>query len=354
MHTIADELSKQGNEVLVLTGKTNFSNDVPFVECGYNEILKHACVTKAIKTIVQLKPHIFHSHYYPMDLCGALVSPRIKHVMHVHGVLDRKFCVNTKAALECIRSSFTEGVGLRSSARVVTISRFLKSSIINKYDIPPNRVEVIYPSVDLELYSPHASANCSRLSDQASENESVLLSTGAFSWRKGQHLLVDAMREVVKEVPKARLFLVGRIGEEDSSYLLRLRGRIRKFELEGNVIIKGFLSAGLLPENYTRADIFVTGTMWEGFGIPLAEAMASGIPVVAFDTASMHELIIHGFNGLKVPPFDTGMFAESIVRLLQDSKLRKKIGKDARRFAEQKFEQRTNFLQLTRVYESLL
>ncbi len=348
---LAGELQDQGNDVSILTGKTNMASVVPVYQSGYNETLKHAYVMKALRVLLSLKPDIFHSHYYPMDLCGALVSQRIKHVMHVHGILNREYWANVKAALECIRSSFTESVGLRFSAKVITVSRFLESSIISKYKISPDQIEVIYPSVDLELYSP---SNRLQLPNrQTLENESILISTGAISERKGQHLLVAAMREVVKEAPKTRLFLVGRTGEEDTTYILRLQERIRKFGLENSVLIKGFLPAGLLPEIYAEADIFVTGTMWEGFGLPLAEAMATGIPVVAFDTTSMHELIRPGFNGLKVPPFDIDIFAEKIVRLIQDSKLRREMGRNARRFAEKEFDTKTNICRLTEIYQSL-
>jgi len=351
VHDIVKELLSQGNDVLVLAGKGNLIDDVPFRECGYNETLKHASITKTLKAILKLRPDIFHSHYYPMDFCGALASSKVKHVMHVHGILKKEYWINGKAALECLRSSLTESVGLRFSAKVITVSKFLKFDILKKYKMPADQIEVIYPSVDLNLYSPN---NRSRFrAAQVSEDEISLLSVGAISQRKGQHLLVDAMREIVKDAPKTRLFLIGRTGEEDASYILRLRQRIRKFRLENNVLIKGFLPTSCLPDSYAQADVFVTGTMWEGFGMPLAEAMASGVPVVAFDTASTHELITNEVNGLKAPPFNTNVFAQMVLRLIQEPRLRREMGKNGRWFAEKEFEIKRNVHRLIEIYQSL-
>jgi len=345
----AKELVREGIDVSILCGKTNLQSDVSLIECGYNETLKHVFVTKALKTLLSIKPDIFHSHYYPMDFCGALASSKIRHVMHVHGVIGKEHWVNTRAAFECLRSSISEKIGLRFSTKAIAISRFLKSEILRKHAINEDKVEVIYPWVDLNLFSPHNRSGL--LANETSEDGVKMVSVGAVSHRKGQHLLIDAMRKVVAEEPRARLFLIGRTGEEDPSYLVQLNQRIRKFGLEKNISIKGFVPATSLPAAYAAADLFVTGTMWEGFGIPLAEAMASGVPVVAFDTTSMHELVADEFNGLKARPFDTKAFGNQVLILIQNRKLRRKMGENARLFAERRFSVK-NVHQILKIYSA--
>ncbi|TRZ48751.1 MAG: glycosyltransferase family 1 protein [Dehalococcoidia bacterium] len=351
VHNLAKELLDQGNDVLVLAGKGNLNDDVPLIKCGYNETLKHAYITKVTKKIFDLKPDIFHSHYYPMDFCGAITSSRITHVMHVHGILKREYWTNMKATLECIRSSFSEAVGIKFSAKVIAISRYLKSDILRKYKIDPEKIEVIYPSINLELYSPEKRSSLPRVFPNS--EGITLLSTGAISERKGQHLLVDVMKEVVEEEPMTRLYLFGRTGQEDVSYLYKLQNKIKKYCLEKNIFIKGFMETKFLPNAYAQADIFVTGTMWEGFGMPLAEAMASGIPVIAFNTAAMDELIVNKVNGLKVSPFNTKIFSEMVLSLIQNSRLRKELSENARDFAESKFGIQKNICHLLDIYNSL-
>jgi glycosyltransferase involved in cell wall biosynthesis len=351
VHSIAKELADKGHNVSIIAGKGNLSADIPTIEIGYTESIKQASITRGIKAILELKPDIFHSHYYPMDLCGALVSYGTLHVMHVHGVLNREYWVNIKAGLECIRSSLTESIGISFSAKVIAISEFLKENILKKYRISSEKIEVIYPAIDLDLYSP---INRSKLLHFQPYDYGVsLICVGAIAERKGQHFLVEAMREVVKEEPNTRLLLIGRVGEEDRSYIFRLQDRIKNYGLEKNIITRGFIPTNLIPKIYAQADIFVTGTMWEGFGMPIAEAMATGIPVVAFDTASMHELIINNVTGFKVPPFKTEVFAENLLCLIQDSKLRKKLGRNGRGFAEKEFDAKKNINRLIKIYQSL-
>ena len=282
-----------------------------------------------------------------MDLCGALLSSKIKHIMHLHGILDKKYRWGSKVNLDCLRCGVTESLGVRLSAKLIAVSQFIKMEIVNKYGVNPNQINVVYPGIDLNLYSPNKR---SALSTTSGVNDLTLISTGAIAERKGQHLLVDVMNEIVKEEPRASLLLIGRTGVEDSSYILKLQERIRKYHLTNNVLIKGFLPANLMPNAYAQADIFVTGTMWEGFGMPIAEAMSSGIPVVTFDTTAMHELITDGINGFKTPAFDIHIFAKKLLQLIQDSKLRQEMGKNGRKYSEKYFDLKKNTNQIMNIY----
>ena len=226
----------------------------------------------------------------------------------------------------------------------------MKSCVIKKFAVNPKQIEVIYPGVNLNLYSPEKNS----FSGVKKENNLTLISTGAIAERKGQHFLVDVMKDVVKQEPGARLFLVGRIGVEDPSYIVRLRQKIKDHSLQNNVVISGFMPANLMPAAYANSDIFVTGTMWEGFGMPVAEAMACGIPVVTFNTAAMHEIVSDGINGFKAPAFNTDVFANHVLRLAQNPDLRKQLGRNARVFAQQQFDGRTNTKRLVKIYQSLI
>ena len=114
VQTLANELQDMGNDVIILVGKGNIKTNIHVVECGFNERMKHALVSNAVKKIFELKPDIFHSHYYPMDFCGALVSSKTNYVMHVHGVLDKQYRTNNlKVQLDCLRGTLSEVIGIK-------------------------------------------------------------------------------------------------------------------------------------------------------------------------------------------------------------------------------------------------
>lgn len=351
---LASNLSKQGLDVKILTGKSNFRSTVPVVTCGYNTKLKQANIAKAVRTILAERPDFFHSHFYPMDICGALTSSKVRHIMHVHGILSTEYWFNMKVGLDGLRSYLGEALGSLFSQKMVAISNFLKCEIMRKYRIPPDHIQVIYPGIDLTCFSPRIKLDTSLLLPEISESDAILLSVGAISYRKGQHLLIEAMRKIVTEIPDAKLILIGRSGEEDRRYERHLRERIKSLELKKNILFQGFIHMEELPVIYSLADIFVTGTLWEGFGLPLAEAMACGLPVLAFNTTAVSEIIVDGYNGFKISQFDTTTFSNRAIELIQDSHDLQRMSKNARKFAEKHFSSEKNASRLVQLYESLL
>jgi len=343
---LARELSTLGVETLVVSGRASIDTRIPVICCGYNEFLKHTHVSKVIAEVSKMNPDIFHSHYYPMDLCGAALSRSMVHVMHVHGILSRKYWQNLRVGLECFRSSIAERVGLMFSSKVVAVSRFLKRELM-RMGLKSEDVNVIYPFIDPDFFRPIEK----RIDEIPPSSESAnILSVGTICERKGQHHLVEAMKFVTREDPNARLLFVGRTGQEDPSYLTRIKERIIHLRLENNVFFKGFIPVGALPSMYSSSDIFATGTMWEGFGLPVAEAMASSLPVVCFDTTSLSELVFDEVNGFKASPFDAESLAWKITTLVQDRKLRQKMGANGMKMAQAKFG-RDNVRQLYKLYE---
>jgi glycosyltransferase involved in cell wall biosynthesis len=95
-----------------------------------------------------------------------------------------------------------------------------------------------------------------------------------------------------------------------------------------------------------QIDIFVSTALWEGFGFVLAEAMVAKKPVLAFNLSSNPELVKDGENGFLIPPENTGLFAEKLELLINDSSLRKQLGENAYTFAKTNFEKEKQFQKL--------
>lgn len=192
------------------------------------------------------------------------------------------------------------------TADIVTVSEAAKSSLI-EIGYEENRIRIIPPGVAIPE-NPSGPSEAPTVGCVARLHE-----------EKGVMTLVDAFTEIVKRVPDARLELYGEGPERD---LLEMTVRIRK--LDGKVAFHGWIDS---HEGYYRDfRLLAVPSEKESFGMAALEAMAAGVPVVATRVGGLPTLIGDKVTGLLVPPHDADALAETIVRLLQDRALAKRLG----------------------------
>ena len=120
------------------------------------------------------------------------------------------------------------------------------------------------------------------------------------------------------------------------------------------VSFTGRLTTEELVSQYSAADVAITPSVYEGFGLPAAEAMACEVPVIATSAGALPEVVSQGETGILVPPQDPHALASAIKRFLEDESLRRRMGGEGRRWVEKHFswpEAARNTLQ---VYEEVL
>jgi len=142
------------------------------------------------------------------------------------------------------------------------------------------------------------------------------------------------------------VLIVGGEGPEEA----RLRELSTRIGVSDRVIFAGFIPQEELPHYYSLADLFVFHSLYETFGIALAQALASGTPVVSVNCTAIPELVEDGVNGVLVPPNGPRQLAAGIVHLLEDTALRETYGKRAREKALAKF----NWDTIAQHYEKVL
>ena len=120
--------------------------------------------------------------------------------------------------------------------------------------------------------------------------------------------------------------------------------QIKASQLSEQVKLLGFVAD--MPSFMNQLDIFVSTSLWEGFGFVLAEAMAAKKPVLGFDLSSNPELIKDGENGFLIPPESIAVFVKQLMLLVNDKSLREDMGQKAYTFAKQNFEQQQQFQKL--------
>jgi glycosyltransferase involved in cell wall biosynthesis len=158
-----------------------------------------------------------------------------------------------------------------------------------------------------------------------------LLTVSRLNKRKNIGDQIKALSVVIKKFPKAKLLIVGK-GEEKNN----LKKVIKKMGLEKNVIFTGYISEKELLKLYATADIFVLTSKYEGFGIANCEALASGTPVITYDTSAARDFIIEGKTGF-ITKHDYREFAKRIISLLSNTKLLKSMSKEGRKIVEKKY-----------------
>jgi glycosyltransferase involved in cell wall biosynthesis len=140
---------------------------------------------------------------------------------------------------------------------------------------------------------------------------------------KGHDVLLDAFALVRREVPTARLVLVG-----DGEFAASVRAQVTAMGLGESVVF-----AGVVPDVWpylAEADVFALASRSEAFGIAVVEAMAAGLPIVASASGGIPELVEPGVSGDLFPPGDHRVLASHLVRLLRSPERRAAMGQAAR------------------------
>ncbi len=181
------------------------------------------------------------------------------------------------------------------------------------------RIELLPRGVDTELYGPHRRSAAVRARWGLQEDELAVLYVGRMAPEKNLHLAVDAFRTLQRECPSACFVLVG-----DGPLRERLAREHPDFVFCGTHV------GSSLAAHYASADLFLFPSLTETFGNVTLEAMASALPVVAFDYAAAHAHIRHGGNGLLAAYEDAAAFCACAVEAVQDIARLRRLGAQAR------------------------
>ena len=145
-------------------------------------------------------------------------------------------------------------------------------------------------------------------------NERKILFVGNLHPNKGVHFLIKSFALVKSSINDVKLIIVG-----DGPLKYYLINLTKRLNLEKDVIFAGFVSDEDLPKYYASCDIFASASVFEGFGLIFLEAMALGKPIVAFNLASIPEVV--GNAGILVNEINHEKFASAIIELLKNEKL---------------------------------
>ncbi len=245
-------------------------------------------------------------------------------------------------------SCWIEGNSYADADGIIAVSNDMKKDVIDSYGVDPEKVRVIYNGIDLDFYQPMENTQILE-THGIDPNKQIALFVGRVTRQKGINHLLKAAAHINHDCQ-----LVLCAGAPDTPEI-EAEFQTLMAELKTtrpNVIWIGeMLDHKDLRHLYSHADVFITPSLYEPFGIINLEAMACGTPVVGSEVGGIPEIIIHGGTGLLVPlqsvsktnfePMAPEQFhldlATDVNRILDDDELRARMGKAARQRVEDIF-----------------
>ncbi len=206
----------------------------------------------------------------------------------------------------------TTGWSVRHASRVIAVSESTKRDIVRLLHVPADKITVVYNGVD-ERFRPIADQQAiAAFKRKHNLPARFILYLGTIEPRKNIGLLLRAFAQLRQQPDFADLRLV--VGGAkgwlyDDTFRQAGLG-------EGDIVFPGYLADDELPLWYNSASVFVYPSLYEGFGLPVAEALACGAPVIAANTSSLPEVV--GDAGILIAPDDVVGLAEAAARILHD------------------------------------
>lgn len=257
----------------------------------------------------------FFNYYLPPGVKG-------KKIVTVHDMTYKRFPETVR-----FKTKQMLNLNLKKSLKradiILTVSEFSKSEIITYFPEVKDKIRVVYNGVDLDVFKPLLDENIKiSIAKKYNLPERYMLYLGTLEPRKNLERLIDSYYLLLKEfdnVPK--LVLAGGKGWLYDSIF----DKVSTLWLEDKIIFTGYVAEKDVAPLISGAEVFLFPSMYEGFGMPVIEAMACGVPVLTSNVSSLPE--VAGDAAVLVDPFSVEDIKSKLKLLLIDEDLRKRLNK---------------------------
>lgn len=231
--------------------------------------------------------------------------------------------------------------------RVVVCSEFMRGQVMNSFNVPYDKVDVIFNGVDYKKFE------FEWTEDERAEwrgrlalpDEQIVMYVGRFVREKGIQILLNSAGAVLAKHPKTKFVIVG------GGHREKFEKFIRWYGLQDKVLFTGFMANRSLHQLYRCADVAVFPSLYEPFGIVALEGMAAGAPVVVSDAGGLKEVVLHGATGTTSYAGNAESLAWAIMQVLENPVDSRKMVAKARERLATEFDWRFLAEQTKAVYE---
>jgi glycosyltransferase involved in cell wall biosynthesis len=273
------------------------------------------------------KPDVYHAPHYVLP--AAVMSPSVVTIHDCIHLMFPQYLPNRRAYLYARAVMWAAA---RRADAILTVSEASKRDILRFFDVKPEKVVVVHNAIDERFWTPPAEEDVARVRERYQLQHGFVLYAGNIKPHKNLVRLIEAFDEIRRgDFEEMKLVIIG----DEISKMPALRRAVHQHHLHKHVRFLGYVSDETLAILYRLAAAFVFPSIYEGFGLPPLEAMASGTPVVTSNVSSLPE--VTGDAAVLVNPHDTGSIVAGVRRVLSDpafaDQLRQKGPVRAREFS---------------------
>jgi glycosyltransferase involved in cell wall biosynthesis len=268
--------------------------------------------------LFRLRLDLYHATHYVLP--AVLPCPTVVTIHDIIHLLYPEFLPGRLAFLyaqRMIRRALTRGT------RVIAVSQNTKTDLMDYFDVDGRKIRVIYNGVE-EVYRQRLpAAELERWLRQLELRQPYLLFVGNPKPHKNLENMVRAYARAQARQPFPAALVC--VGSRDEGQDFKLRLLAEQLGVGDRLQLVGHIAAEALPAVYQGASLFLYPTLYEGFGLPVVEAMAAGVPVVTSNNSALRE-IAEGYAHL-VDPLDVEALGDAILRCVTDAEYRESLAR---------------------------
>mgnify|MGYP001563600911 FL=1 len=256
--------------------------------------------------------------FVPAHTIPVIRRPNLKTIVTVHD-LGAEFLAEYHQFPQKIYLNWSTKYVAKYATHIIAVSQSTKKDLIKQFKVSPKRITVVHEAVNTDLFYPREKTEVENVRKEFGLKRPYLLFVGTIQPRKNLLSLIEAFSKL--KTKNIDLVLAGKPGWLfEETYLAP-----KKFGVGTRVKFLGFVPDEKLPALYSGAEIFVYPSLYEGFGLPILEAMACGLPVLTSSATSMPE--VSGGNALLVNPNKVTQITSGIEVLLRKKAKREQMVK---------------------------
>src|SRR3989339_40641 len=275
------------------------------------EVERYALVGKYISQKESFD--VIHAHDW-MTFKAAVEAKNVSGkplVVHIHATEFDRTAGHINSEIYCI-----EKYGMDMADKIVAVSKRTKELIVNRYNIDPAKIEVVYNAVEKEV----ALQINSVLDKSELAKDKIVLFLGRITAQKGPEFFIEAANKVIKKYKDVRFVMAG-AGDLSKKMIEKMA----EMRIVDRFHFTGFLSQVEREKLFAMSDLYVMPSVSEPFGITPLEAMRHGVPVIVSKQSGVSELL--GDDAILVDFWDVDKLSAAIIKVLTDKKFAKRLSK---------------------------
>ena len=356
-------LLERGHEAVLLTGPTHGPEGklLESMEFPGLKVIEEPTLVREINPLTDIRAFlrlkrffrkeefdIVHTHSSKAGIVGRLAAraagvPLVLHT--VHGQAFHKYEKSWRNKLYIL----AERRAAKASDHIFAVAQAMVEQCVDANIAPRDKYSVVYSGMDLQPYLPTTPDMELKKNLGIPATAPVIGKIARLFELKGHEYLLEAAPDIVRKIPEVRFLLVG-----DGILREQLQQTVAARGLQENFVFAGLVPPDEIPKYVSIMDVLVHLSLREGLPRTVVQALAGGIPAVAYDLDGTPEVVQNGTTGYLCPPQSTAEVRDALLELLENPGKATRMGHAGRELVKERFNWRTMVRQLEEAYLSML